>query len=478
MIRNKTDDFKNRARELLIQTRSLLGSLPFAFFETVASILIVFTMQEVAGAVLFVALIALKLVVCDDILPTTLPFLLLSTFLTNCYDSYNTFIVYLPAAPIVVACALFHFVVYHKPFRFGDSAYGIIIVSIAVTLGGAGAFGLWDYLRGAYYIFGLGFGMVIAYLLMKSQFSVRQNYDIKERFAVIMTLVGVLCSVMVLTGYVRRWMGWWTGPYHIGFSRNNISTLLMFAMPFPMFLGIKRKWVTAFTAVFFGIICVTTSRGGLIFGTVEFIVCCLIWIFNGGKRKRLRAYVCLGALAVVCACSGVVIWQVVTGRLLADGKLTGDARYTMLFEAFENFRQSPWIGTGILDDSIAYGEFKKQGAMTWYHMMIPQIIGSMGLLGVIAYGLQFFIRAKLVFTRKSPWSICLGVSYLGLLLISQVNPGEFCPLPFLLIATLLFILQERRLEERDLPIPERFYSYKTLLSVSFNKDEYANWVKE
>ncbi|MBE7068307.1 MAG: O-antigen ligase family protein [Clostridiales bacterium] len=475
MQKVETKNLKEKAWSVLLQARALLGGVPFAFFETVASLIIVFTMQEVAGAVLFVALIALKLVVCDDILPTTLPFLLLSTFLTNCYDSYNTFIVYLPVAPIVAMCGIFHFVVYHKPFRFGDSAYGIIVVSIAVTLGGAGAFGLWDYLRGAYYIFGLGFGMLIAYLLMKSQFSVRQNYDLKERFALIMTLMGTLCSAMVITGYVRRWMGWWTGPYAIGFSRNNISTLLMFAMPFPMFLGIKRKWVTAFTAVFFGIICVTTSRGGLIFGAIEFLVCCVIWIVTGGTHKKRRAWICAGALFVILLCCGVVIWQVVTGRLLADGKLTGDARYTMLFEAFENFRQSPWLGTGILDDSIAYGEFKKQGAMTWYHMWVPQVIGSMGVLGVIAYALQFFIRAKLVFTRKSPWSICLGISYLGLFLMSQVNPGEFCPLPFLLLATLLFIFQERRLEEDSLPFLKTFSSQKTLLDVSLEQDGYANW---
>ena len=30
--------------------------------------------------------------------------------------------------------------------------------------------------------------------------------------------------------------------------------------------------------------------------------------------------------------------------------------------------------------------------------------------------------------------------------MSMVNPGEFCPLPFELLAVLLFILQERRLQ--------------------------------
>ena len=57
-----------------------------------------------------------------------------------------------------------------------------------------------------------------------------------------------------------------------------------------------------------------------------------------------------------------------------------------------------------------------------------------------------------MFTKMDFWSLCLGVSYLGILLMSQVNPGEFCPLPFELLTVLLFILQEKRLDYRK-PLP-------------------------
>jgi hypothetical protein len=77
-------------------------------------------------------------------------------------------------------------------------------------------------------------------------------------------------------------------------------------------------------------------------------------------------------------------------------------------------------------------------------MMIPQIIGSMGLIGVCAYSYQFIIRIRLIFNKKDAWSAVLGLSYLGVLLMSQVNPGEFCPLPFGLLTVLLFVFQERR----------------------------------
>lgn len=441
-----------KCNAILKDARAFLGSTPFMFFETFAAVLIVALLQEVAGAVFFVTLLCVKLLVCDDVLSTTLPFLLLSTFLTNCYDSYDTFIVYLPAAPVVIACVVFHFVVYAKPFRVGESVYGIGAVALAVTLGGVGNFTLAQYLSGAYYIGGLGVGMIFAYLLMKSQFSVRPRYDMKERFALIMTLMGTLCTLMIAIAYFRRATGLPNGAYSQGFSRNNLCTLLMFAMPFPLYLGIKRKWCTAFTAAFFAAICVSTSRGGLLFGAVEFFVCCVFWVQQGGKKKWERAYICVISLCVILLLSGKVIWDVIANRMVADGVIEGDSRYRMIWESFANFEKNPVFGTGLLDNSIEYAGFKKKGAMAWYHMMIPQVIGSMGLLGVTAYGLQAFGRFKLVFTKLSFWSICLGISYLGVLLMSQVNPGEFCPLPFELLAVLLFVLQEHRLEEHTLPL--------------------------
>ena len=441
---------------LLKSAREVFVSVPFMISETLLAILVVALAQEVFGAAVFVALISLQLLICDDVLPTTLPFLLLCSFVTNCYDSFNTFIGYAVYAPIVVACVVFHFVVYAKPMRTGESVYGIVAVMVAIMLGGIGNFSILEYAYGSYYIFGLGAGMVAAYYLMKSQFSVRRNYDIRIRFSILMSLMGCLCVAIVLAGYLRNYFDATYVAYVQGFSRNNISTMLMFAMPFPLYLSGKGKqgWA-ALTVVFVAAICATTSRGGLIFGGIEFLVCCAYWIFTG-KRRFVRALICGAGMLFILLCSGEVIQQVIEGRLSGD-RVTGDIRYKMIWEAFARFEESPFFGSGILDNTISYGASKKKGAMTWYHMMIPQIIGSMGLVGIAAYGFQAFMRAKAVFTKTSKWSLCLGISYLGVLMMSQVNPGACCPLPFELLAVLLFILQERRLEELSLPLAKEYW---------------------
>lgn len=438
--------------ELLYSLRRFFNSYAFYVMQALVACLFVATRQEVAGVVTFAALIALLLVVCDDILPTTLPFLLLCTVATNCYDSFDTFVGYAIYAPVVVLALVAHFVVYRKTLKWGESVLGICAVSIAVLLGGVGNFGLTEYVRGAYYILGLGAGMIVAYALMKSEFSPRRQYDLRKKFSVIMTLMGLLCVAMVAIGYVYRWLDMAGGTQsELGFSRNNICTLLMFAMPFPLYLTKKSDWWALFSLLFFGAICVSTSRGGLLFGGVEFVVCCVYWIYIA-KRKWARLTCVVLALGALALCCGSVVLEILDNRFFTDDNIVGEVRFVMILEALERFKKSPLVGSGILDNSIAYGEYKKAGTMAWYHMMIPQIVGSMGLIGICAYGFQILQRFKLIFTKKSSWSLVLGISYLGILMMSQVNPGEFCPLPFGLLTILLFILQERRLEQKNLPL--------------------------
>ncbi len=439
-----------KVKKPLTSLRAFFNGYAFYLLQTIIACLFVAFRTEKEGVLFFVALLCIILITCDDILPTTLPFLLVCAFSTNCYDSFGYFIRFAVYAPVVVSAFLFHYIVYFKGFKSGESVTGICAVSIALLLGGIGNFSFLEYIKGSYYIFGLGLGMLASYYLMKAEFSVYRSYDIRTRFSVIMSLLGCFCVALIGIGYIRRYLGFsWEIQGGRPFSPNNIATLLMFCMPFPVFLSKKKEvWALA-SLLIFGGICLTYSRGGLIFGAVEFIVCLLYWVFIGGNQKKKLVF-----LAVVSAIAfiplAIIVFSVVKDRF-AGGNFLDSTRKAMLFEAIERFIKNPVVGSGVLDDTISYGGYKKAGTMAWYHMMIPQIIGSMGLVGVIAYLFQGIRRGKMIFAKKSAWGFTLGISYLGILLMSQVNPGEFCPLPFELLTVLLFILQEERLDD-SLPL--------------------------
>ena len=432
--------------------RTFLNSYLFYALEVFLAVFFVYQQKEVQGVLVFVALISLILLICEDVMPTTLPFLLTCMVATNCYDSFDVFIRYVPYGLIVVLCILFHFIVYKKPYSTGESFSGLLFVSIALCAGGLGRYTLMEYARGAYYVFGLGFGMMVAYLLMKSEFSVKRNYDIKERFSVIMLLWAIACMVVMFIGvyHAKLYAGQPSGMHrYLPFSPNNMATFLMFAMPFPLYLSKKnRLWAIFTPLILYGLYC-CDSRGGVLFGTIEFFVCAVYWIFLGNKKIRgaiVGGFIFIGVIVFIACWNDV--W-VKADEFLKFSQYKDESRYIMFLEAIENFRENPLLGTGILDDSILYGKVNVKGTMTWYHMMTAQIIGSMGLVGVMAYVYQFLGRVELIFTKKSAWSLCLGISYLGILLMSQVNPGEFCPIPFELLTVLLFVFQEQRLRENN-----------------------------
>ncbi len=112
----------------------------------------------------------------------------------------------------------------------------------------------------------------------------------------------------------------------------------------------------------------------------------------------------------------------------------------LIYRAIDDFRGSPIFGIGLGNraNTDIYASSVK-GTICWYHRMIPQIFGSMGLVGVLGYGYQLVTRFILVLRKRSDEAVTLGLSYLGLFLMSQVNPGEFCPLPYALVATLIFL---------------------------------------
>ena len=434
--------------------RTYFNSYLFYAIELVAACLLVAFNMEVMGAVFFVGLLAIMMLVCDDAVPMMLPFLLLCTFTTNCYNSFNTFIKFVPFAPLVVMCVIYHYVVYAKPVRCGKSFIGIAAVAIAICLGGIGTFTLEEYVKGIYYIFGLGLGMMIAYLFMKAEYAPWRRYDLRERFAMIMSLVGVLCIEMVLIGRLHIYIGVSDSIYQHGVSRNNICTVMMFAMPFPLYLSRKKPWWAIISVFMMAAMSITASRSGVILGGAEFCVCCVYWIFCG-ENKLKRFYICLIVGVIGVLSLGWIVIDLLIDRFFENDTVVLGDRYSMFFQAIDNFLENPLVGTGILDDDITYGAYNKKGTMPWYHMMIPQIVGSMGLVGVLAYTFQSVGRFKMALKNPDFWSLCLGISYLGILLMSQLNPGEFVPLPYELLTVVLFILQERRLENERFALWER-----------------------
>lgn len=436
----------------MIGERKLFKNLAFYLSLLVAAMVITALGLEVLGVIIFALLISAILVLSDDIMDTTCPFLVLCAFVSICYDSFNTFIKLAPLVIVPVCALIYHYVKYKGVFKIGYSFSGICAVALAVTLGGFGRITGGEFFSGAslYYTFGLGIGMMVVYLALKSQIA-KDNVDAirqKEIFARSMYIMGLAACAVVVAIYARNFTEFWNNKSFLVFnSRNNYATYLMLAMPFPCYFALKNRAHLLSLAFIYGCILLTNSRGGLIFGTIELLIC-LFYIFICDKKHRVFYSITFSALAIAMIALAIPLFSMYANRLVGGDLVTNtESRWFLLLRSLEDFKSSPIFGVGIGYNGNVDVYNPVTGAMNWYHLMIPQIIGSMGVVGVLAYGYQALGRFKIWIKTKNPLNTALFLSYVGLLLMSQVNPGEFCPLPYEFLAVMIFVLLENDFEK-------------------------------
>lgn len=80
--------------------------------------------------------------------------------------------------------------------------------------------------------------------------------------------------------------------------------------------------------------------------------------------------------------------------------------------------------------------------MVFYHNYVAQIIGSLGICGIIAYAILVYDRMSILTKRFSARTATFIMGYVGILLMSMTNPGEFCPIPYELLVVIIFALIE------------------------------------
>ena len=418
--------------------------------------------REIDGAILFAYIASATLLLSSRLTDAMQPAMLLCVFVTRCYDSSEAFFAKIPYLIPVVLAIILHFVIYAKRLKFGigQSFFGLCGVTLAVTLGGLGTISSAEYFAGGarVYVFGLGIGMVLFYLLVKANTDEGSARDVLR----VMYVTGLFACFCVLRFYAADWETVMETHRLVEFqSSNNLATFLMIAMPVPLFYA-SRRYVDILSVVLIYICTfLTGSRGGLLMGTIEFVLIFLAFAFYE-KRIFNRILYALIAVAFIWTVYeylpdlaefyGIQLGSAADGtnnlayyieKLKGFFVRDGEARVVLLDRMFKDFDTNPLFGVGIgyTGNSDAYNPVK--GAMNWYHMWFAQVIGGLGVLGILAYGYQLVERIVIFFRNQSLLHFTFLMSYLGLFLMSQVNPGEFCPMPYAALAMTFFALMEK-----------------------------------
>lgn len=460
-----------RMRELMITGRYMM------LLFTVTAVFAIFE-WNVLGVLVLACIVGVTLVICDDLLATFMPFMLVCLVASKCYNSYSIFIQYVPLGIVLIVCLILHFVLYRKKLSFKGSLTGsMLFVSVAVTLGGIGFISKEEYFSGVslFNIFALGFGMVLLYGIFYTHLTVRKSYSLIEKVTLIMVISGCFASLVTIAFYMVNinevletrtllYMQW----------RNNYSTFLMLCIPFAFLRGNKQPYSIVLGFVFYFCILLTGSRGGLVFGAVEMLMCCALFILYDRRRRLtyITICVCIVFALLIFSSEFISFFGSTIDRLLSaiNGVLIGEqqeVRYYQYMRGIGDFLEHPIFGTGIgymgNRDVYAGADF----SIAWYHCSPIQIAASFGIVGIAAYSYQFIRRMILLWKKPTMFNMTVFLSYVSLELMSLVNPGIFSPIPYLLIVTMFFAIVERCNEGE----PQEAISTGTPKENSDSKDE-------
>ncbi len=409
---------------------------------------------EIIGTIIFVYIVGFCICLSDDIMAGLAPFSLTSLVAIRCFDSFDDFMRYKWSFIPIVFLLLFHLIAYRKPLTTKGSQFKpMVFVSIAILLGGLGFISLEEYFAptSIYHMLGLGFAMVFIYAYFYAHIDGKRNYSIIDHLTKVMVLTGCFATFMLISYYIINindvidkggiiYLQW----------RNNCSTILMITIPFAFLMANKKSYATVFGFLFYFGILLTGSRGGMVFGSVEIVMCIVMYMLYD-KRRRL-AYI------IICACIlfGFLVFapqiteflghtmdrlfRVVNSFLFGGHK---EVRMKHYARGINDFLTRPIFGTGLGYMGNRDVHPSKEFALCWYHCAPLQVCASFGIVGIITFAYQFIKRNVVIWRKATLFNMTIFLSYISLEMMSLVNPGVFCPMPYLLYVTLFMVIVEK-----------------------------------
>ena len=199
---------------------------------------------------------------------------------------------------------------------------------------------------------------------------------------------------------------------------NVMGTSLAVLIP-VLFLGVEKckyPWLYFTFAILTYIFAVLTmSRNALVFATLAFCACVIIFSFCGKNKKVFRVISCVGILAVFLF--SVLFFgriKVMLGDYFDRG-FSDNGRYDLWRLAIDTFLAHPLFGNGFYgfftDAVFEFGNVPRMA-----HNTVLQILSSMGIFGILAY-LWYRVESARVFFRRPNFSkTMLGISILVFLL--------------------------------------------------------------
>ena len=419
--------------------------------------------KEIVGVAIVIFFASIVLVLRRDTTPLIAIIFVIAMIFPRDIDplSYgNAFFFFIPL-PIAI---VFHFIRFRVPMRVGKMFFPQLAVSIALFVGGIGVIPKDNYLTGLTYVILLGVAILFFYFLFYLYAYPPKNVDFKMFIANLLNVVGTIIVCQVATRYIQEpevhfrvgsavSIGWGCG--------NNFATILLFTVGGTLYLASKSKaslFYLVLAVLQYVAIVLGWSRGATLFAAIILPMYIIALFVSAGKNRR---YVVFGGVIVLAFMLAVIIVFhkeifALVDMVLAQG--TGvSGRDKLYSEAIQVFLANPIFGAGV----GFYGDYYRFDIMPmyWFHSTLFQVIGSMGIVGILAYAYYYYARYRVMVRKKCAFSVFMIIGMIGFEGYSMMDTGTFVPIPIMIMVILMTLL----IELDNKAHPETFIDYKTLL---------------
>ena len=428
----------------LTHFRAFLNEKWASLLYTVLACLAVSFSLEHYAIPLFILWILFVLLLDGSFLNVFLPVTLLCGFAIRTSGQSTILLNHLwLAVPVVIVIAI-HFVLYGQKRKLGVLFFAQAAISAALLLGGLFYISAENYFKpdALYYVFFLGVGMIFFYAWFRNGVFSNEYYDVREKLMECFWYLGIFCAWSILDQTARFLLtsGVFYKPY---VWSNDICELMLFCIPATFYYARNRYVYLTAGLAFYGAMFLTQSYSAILCGFL-LLVLCFAYLLKQSKAHRIFTVSLLTALCLFGAISfGWLVYD--RGGLAALFAAEENGRLALIQNAWRNFLASPIFGVGVGDPGTGSATFM---TVNWTHNLLFQVLGSLGIVGLLAYGYQLYKRCRLVFASPDPFRLAAGLSYLGIFLISMFQPGEFCPMPYAMMAVMIFTVLENSDEER------------------------------
>ena len=420
----------------------------------------------VASLTIMLLLISLVVIMQRDVMPVyPLVFFTMFALSSPNLPSYM-WVVAIPAGFLALA-AVFHIVYYKiEDFKFGKLFFPMFILFTTILLGGIGS-------RFQSNPLGKWLGGVLLVIAPLFVYFITMNYV--ENKGTLRLYVAKTTLYFGLTMTIHLFIYYIFKPAsliaiaplvpHLGYGiSNTIATYFLITAPMGFYLYTQTKNRLAYIylvmgLIEFGSIVLTTSRGGTLFGVLEFVVTAIVTIFVVDKKQRKGYLIFAGMMLIVAGVMFGAMYRKILGfiaHVFSDG-MQDSGRFEIYREAIACFFEYPVFGVGLgyvgKDDAI----FNTIG-IYMFHNTILQYAADLGLVGLCALAYLYFARLEILFEKMDLYSIFMLMAFIGFEGYSLLNTGTIQGYPTAILITILYAAHEKDTEQYESKI------YATLIN--------------